>query len=55
MSVNNRPRKLTTSAGKRLARQSVIKAIDRLASFGKRHKLSLGGIKLKDLVNHGRR
>jgi prevent-host-death family protein len=28
---------------------------ERLASFGKRRKLSLGGIKPKDLVNQGRR
>jgi len=26
-----------------------------LASFGKRYKLSLGGLKVKDLINEGRR
>lgn len=30
-------------------------AAERLASFGKRHRLSLGGIKVKDLINEGRR
>lgn len=30
-------------------------AAERLASFGKRHKLSLGGLKVKDLINEGRR
>jgi hypothetical protein len=30
-------------------------AAERLASFGKRHKLSLGGLKVKDLINQGRR
>jgi hypothetical protein len=30
-------------------------AIKRLASFGKRHGLSLGGLKIKDLINEGRR
>ena len=29
--------------------------IDRLATFGKRHRLSLAGIKVKDLINEGRR
>ena len=30
-------------------------AVERLASFGKRHRLSLRGIKIKDLINEGRR
>jgi hypothetical protein len=30
-------------------------AAERLASFGKRHKLSLRGLKIKDLINEGRR
>jgi hypothetical protein len=30
-------------------------AVERLASFGKRHRLSLNGIKVKDLINEGRR
>ena len=34
---------------------SASEAADRIASFGKRHKLSLRGIKIKDLVNEGRR
>lgn len=29
-------------------------AIERLAHFGKRHKLSLRGLKIKDLINEGR-
>ena len=28
---------------------------ERLASFGKTHKLSLNGLKIKDLINEGRR
>ncbi len=39
----------------RSADRSVSKAADRLASFGQRHKLSLRGLKVKDLVNEGRR
>ncbi len=31
------------------------KAAERLASFGQRHKLSLRGLKIKDLINEGRR
>jgi hypothetical protein len=34
---------------------STSEAAKRLASFGKRHKLSLGGSKIKDLINEGRR
>ena len=34
---------------------SVGTASERLANFGKRHKLSLRGAKIKDLVNEGRR
>lgn len=30
-------------------------AAARLASFGKRHRLSLRGLKIKDLMNEGRR
>lgn len=30
-------------------------AVARLASFGKSHKLSLRGLKIKDLINEGRR
>ena len=30
-------------------------SLDRLPQFGKRHKLSLRGIKIKDLINEGRR
>ena len=30
-------------------------AAERLADFGKRHKLSLGQIKIKDLINEGRK
>ena len=31
------------------------KAVERLAHFGKRHNLSLRGLKIKDLINEGRR
>ena len=34
---------------------SVADAADRLADFGKSHRLSLRGIKIKDLINEGRR
>jgi hypothetical protein len=34
---------------------SAAEAAVRLANFGKRHKLSLRGIKIKDLINEGRR
>ena len=40
----------------KLAGQSPVSdAAERLASFGKRHRLSLGGLKIKDLINEGRR
>ncbi len=34
---------------------SVADAADRLAAFGQRHKLSLRGLKIKELINEGRR
>lgn len=34
---------------------SAVDAAERLASFGNRHGLSLGGLKVKDLINKGRR
>lgn len=34
---------------------SADEVVGRLASFGKRHKLSLRGLKIKDLINEGRR
>lgn len=34
---------------------SSAKAAYRLANFGKRHELSLRGLKIKDLINEGRR
>jgi hypothetical protein len=34
---------------------SAAEAACRLASFGKRNKLSLNGLKIKDLINEGRR
>ena len=34
---------------------SAAEAAGRLASFGKRHRLSLRGLKIKDLINEGRR
>lgn len=33
----------------------IAESADRLASFGQRHKLSLRGLKIKDLINEGRR
>lgn len=36
-------------------RGSAADAADRLVNFGKRHKLSLRGLKIKDLINEGRR
>jgi hypothetical protein len=40
---------------KRVEVRSAAEAAERLASFGKRHRLSLGGLKIKDLINEGRR
>jgi hypothetical protein len=34
---------------------SSAEAAERLASFGKRHKLSLHGLKIKNLIDEGRR
>jgi hypothetical protein len=34
---------------------SAAEAAERLSSFGKRHRLSLRGLKIKDLINEGRR
>lgn len=34
---------------------STPETVERLATFGKRHKLSLGGLRIKDLINEGRR
>lgn len=34
---------------------SAAETAGRLASFGKRHRLSLRGLKVKDLINEGRR
>ena len=34
---------------------SAAEAAERLATFGKRHRLSLRGIKIKDLTNEGHR
>jgi hypothetical protein len=34
---------------------SAAEAVERLATFGKRHKLSLRGLKIKDLIDEGRR
>ena len=41
--------------GKRAGENPVSDAADRLAGFGKRHKVSLRGLKIKDLINEGRR
>ena len=37
------------------APDSIANTIDRVANFGKRHGLSLGGLRMKDLINEGRR
>jgi hypothetical protein len=37
------------------SKQSAAEAIDRAANFGERHGLSLAGLKMKDLINEGRR
>jgi hypothetical protein len=34
---------------------SATEAVERLANFGKRHQLSLRGLKIRDLINEGRR
>jgi hypothetical protein len=34
---------------------SASEAVERLANFGKRNKLSLRGLKIKDLIDEGRR
>jgi hypothetical protein len=41
--------------GTAASKNSVADAVERLASFGKRHRLSLRGLKIKDLINEGRR
>jgi hypothetical protein len=41
--------------GKLAGRSPVPEAAERAATFGKRHKLSLQGLKIKDLINEGRR
>jgi hypothetical protein len=41
--------------GELAGKGSVAKAAERLADFGKRHRLSLRGLKIKDLINEGRR
>jgi hypothetical protein len=35
--------------------RSAAEAAERLASFGKRHRLSLRGLKIKNLIDEGRR
>jgi hypothetical protein len=41
--------------GEVTGKSSVADAAKRLAGFGKRHDLSLGGLNIKDLINEGRR
>jgi hypothetical protein len=41
--------------GRTTGKSPVADAAERLASFGKRHKLSLRGLKIKELINEGRR
>ena len=38
----------------RSARPTPAETAERLATFGKRHQLSLGGLSIKDLINEGR-
>ena len=35
--------------------RSVSEVVDRVATFGQRHKIALRGLKIKDLINEGRR
>ena len=46
---------LKEKMGKRSAQDRIAKSVDRLANFGKRHRLSLPGLEIKDLINEGRR
>lgn len=39
---------------KRQQEGSPMEVVDRLASFGKRHNLTLGGATIKDLIDEGR-
>jgi hypothetical protein len=41
--------------GELAAKSSAADTAERLASFGKRHRLSLRGLRIKDLINEGRR
>jgi hypothetical protein len=41
--------------GKPCGKSPVSDAAERLAGFGKRHRLSLRGLRIKDLINEGRR
>ncbi len=41
--------------GELAGKSSASDAAGRLASFGQRHKLALRGLKIKDLINEGRR
>ena len=41
--------------GKLARKTPAADAAERLATFGKRHRLSLRGLKIKDLINEGRR
>jgi len=46
---------LKEKMGKPGVQNPVARSADRLANFGKRHQLSLRGLKIKDLINEGRR
>jgi hypothetical protein len=41
--------------GKHAGQGTAAQSADRLASFGTRHKLSLRGLKIKELIDEGRR
>lgn len=41
--------------GRLTGKSPVADAAERLVGFGKRHRLSLRGLKIKDLINEGRR
>ena len=41
--------------GELAGKDSIAEAAERLAGFGKRHNLSLRGLKIKELINEGRR
>jgi hypothetical protein len=56
VSSKRRLRNVTVTLQEEIAAQggSPTQAAERVANFGKRHGLSLRGLKMKDLINEGR-